>query len=266
MSQAEASQAVEAAGVLDDLVGESEGVSVARAAPEDEREELVVAESARAKPVQLLARAIVWWHAFHQRYTQIFMTRRGALPCICVATSLLIAGCAEPPSKEMDRAQGAIDAAGAAGAEQYATTEYSAATTALKDANAAVTAGDYRLALNHALESHEHAQNAARDTANTKARMLAEVERARAEVSALIMQGETRIRAAERARAGRPPPAEPAAALAAARAALQKAGEAVSAGDYLGARAALDGVKERVEEALAGIGNPTTSQSSQRRR
>ena len=48
-------------------------------------------------------------------------------------------------------------------------TEFAAATTALKNANDAVRQRDYRLALNHALESREQAQNAARDAADTRA-------------------------------------------------------------------------------------------------
>lgn len=166
----------------------------------------------------------------------------------------------------MGRAQGAIDAAQAAGAEQYATTEYSAATTALKNANDAVAAGDYRLALNYALESHEHAQNAARDTANTKARMRADADRAIAETGVLIAQGRTRMAAAARAGVPRRLLAQPAGDLEAANASVQKAGEAVAAGDYLAANAALEGVKARVQKALAAVDAAIGSQSSRRRR
>src|SRR5919197_6527706 len=94
----------------------------------------------------------------------------------CIVAAVLAAACGDPPNKEMDQAQGAIDAARAAGADRYATEEYTAATTTLKQANEAVTQRDYRLALNLALESREHAQNAARDAANTRARIRGEVE------------------------------------------------------------------------------------------
>ena len=67
----------------------------------------------------------------------------------------------EPPDKEMQQAQGAIDAARAAGADQYAHEEFAAAQEALTHANEAVEQRDYRLALNHALDSRERAQNAA---------------------------------------------------------------------------------------------------------
>ena len=86
----------------------------------------------------------------------------------CVLAALLASACTSPPNKEMDQAQGAIDAARAAGAERYAATELAAANTALKNANDAVQQGDYRLALNHALDSREQAQNAARVAADTQ--------------------------------------------------------------------------------------------------
>ena len=77
----------------------------------------------------------------------------------------------------MDQAQGAIDAARAAGADRYAATEYTAATDALKRAQDAVAQRDYRQALNEALDSREHAQNAAREAADSKAQVRGEVER-----------------------------------------------------------------------------------------
>jgi hypothetical protein len=166
----------------------------------------------------------------------------------------------------MDQAQGAIDAARAAGADQYATTEYTAATTALESSHGAVAAGDYRLALNYALESHEHAQNAARDTADAKAKMRSELEHALANLDVLVAQGQTRVTAAQRARVPAQALRQPAARLNEATAALQKAREAVNAGDYLGASKVLEGVNTRVEQALADIETATASQTSRRRR
>jgi Domain of unknown function (DUF4398) len=166
----------------------------------------------------------------------------------------------------MDQAQGAIDAARAAGAEEYATTEYSAATEALKNANAAVAARDYRLALNHALESREHAQNAARDAADAKARVRVEVDHAVADITALVSHGRARLAAAERARAPRALLEQRADDLTAAESGLQKAGEAIAASDYLAARATLDGVRERAEAALAALDDAIAAQPSQRRR
>src|SRR4051812_28547144 len=105
------------------------------------------------------------------------------LPAWLLAALVLLPACADPPTKELTQAQSAIDAARAAGAERYATDEFHSATQALKDANAAVDQRDYRLALDHALESRDRAQAAARDAAETKGRTRTEVERTMADVA-----------------------------------------------------------------------------------
>ena len=194
------------------------------------------------------------------------MSRRSSRAITCVAALLLSAACGAPPNKEMDQAQGAIDAARAAGADRYATTEYAAATDALKNANDAVAVGDYRLALNYALDSREHAQNAARGAADTKARVRGEVERGITEITALIAQARLRLAAAERARVTRRLLQQPRAELAAAEAALQKTGEAVGAEDYLAARETLNGVKERVDAALTAINETMAPRPAARRK
>ena len=183
-----------------------------------------------------------------------------------VAAACLISACADPPNKEIDQAQGAIDAARAAGGERYAATEYAAATTSLQNANDAVAQRDYRLALNHALESREHAQNAAREAADGKARTGAEVERTMAEIAGLLAQANTQIAAAQRARVPARLLREPAAEIEAVNAVVQEAGEAANADDYLGAQAMLQGVKDRIQKAIAAIDAATTSQSPRRRR
>jgi hypothetical protein len=179
--------------------------------------------------------------------------------------ALAISACGAPPNKEMDQAQGAIDAARAAGAERYAPGEYAAATTALKNSNDAVGLGDYRLALNYALESAEHAQNAARLAANTKAQVRAEVERSMAEIAGLLAQANTRMPVARRrlpARTLRQPSED----IASANADVQKAGEAVKADDYMTALKQLEGVKERIDKALATIDAAMAPPAARRRR
>ena len=183
-----------------------------------------------------------------------------------IALSLSLAACADPPNKEMDQAQGAIDAARAAGAEQYAPDELNAATSTLAQAHDAVAQRDYRLALNHALESREHAQNAARDAADAQARIRGEVERAMAEASALLAQAKTAIAEAEGSRVPRRTLRKAGEALAAVEADVQKAGAAMEAGDYLGAQPVLDGLKERIEQAIASAEAAPAAQSAPRRR
>src|SRR5882724_5347116 len=75
----------------------------------------------------------------------------------------------DPPDKEIQQAQEAIDKAHAAGADRYAVEEYSAAVAALKNAHTAVEQRDYRLALNDALDSKERADNSVKLAADGKA-------------------------------------------------------------------------------------------------
>ena len=191
---------------------------------------------------------------------------RRVLTVAVLLASISLAACAEPPNKEMDQAQGAIDAARAVGAEQYASSELEAATTSLAQAHEAVAQRDYRLALNHALESREHAQNAARGAADARARLRGEVERAMAEASALLSQARTAVAAAERTRAPRRTLREAQQGLAAIEADVQKAGAAMEAGDYIGARPMLKGLKERIEKVIASVTPAPAAQSPPRGR
>lgn len=180
--------------------------------------------------------------------------------------AVLAAACGTPPNKEMDQAQGAIDAARAAGAERYAADEFAAATTSLQLAHDAVAQRDYRLALNHALESREHAQNAAREAADTRARLRGEVERSMAEVAALLAQADTRLDDPAAARIPRRVLTDARRALADVNDDVQKAGEAVKADDYAAAQPALAGVRERIEGIIASLDAAAKTQSSRRRR
>ena len=183
----------------------------------------------------------------------------------CIVVALFVVACADPPNKEMDQAQGAIDAARAAGADRYASTEYTAATDALKRAQDAVAQRDYRQALNEALDSREHAQNAAREAAEARAQLRGEVERDMAQIAGLIAEANTRLAAASRTRAARRAIDAPRRELAAVNERVQKAGAAMKADDYLTARTALQGVKERIEGAMKALEAPA-AQSSRRAR
>jgi hypothetical protein len=174
-------------------------------------------------------------------------------------TALLACACGSPPHKEMDQAQGAIDAAKAAGAEKYAPPEYAAAQKALSQANEAVDQRDYRLALNHALESREQAQNAARTAADTRARLRGDTERTLAEVTSLIVQTRNRLSALPPARARRLRQA-----LTVSGEEVQKAGKAIQAEDYEGAQRILAGVKDGIQKLVPPAPSAPATQSSKR--
>jgi hypothetical protein len=186
-------------------------------------------------------------------------------PKAWLIAALLVSACAAPPNKELDRAQGAIDAARAAGADRYAADEFNAAVTSLSLANDAVGQRDYRLALNHALESHNHAENAAREGAGNRARIRGEVEREMAEIFILMAQANARTMDAGTAPAPRRVIAEARKRLAQVNDDVQKVGAAMKADDYLVAQPALAGLKQRIEDVMASI-DAAAPQSSRRRR
>jgi hypothetical protein len=181
-----------------------------------------------------------------------------------LAALCVLPACAEPPTKELNQAQGALDAARAAGAEQYAPAEYRTAADSLKAANDAVSQRDYRLALNNALESRERAQNAARQAAETRAQVRGDVERSMAEVAALLAQANERVTTAAKSRGSRRNVREAQQLLAGVNADVQKAGAAMKAEDYLAAQPALSGIKERIQQVLSLIDQPAGAQSSRR--
>jgi hypothetical protein len=187
---------------------------------------------------------------------------RAYLACLLV---VLATACTSPPNKEMDQAQGAIDAARAAGADRYAPTEFAAATTALKNATEAVAQRDYRLALNHAIDSREQAQNAARVAADTRAKVRGEVERSIAEVNALITQVNAWIASPA---AARTPRARRTAqqVVTTSTAEVQKAGSAMQAEDYAGAQNVLTATKERLQKVMPTAANTAAAQSTRRRK
>lgn len=180
--------------------------------------------------------------------------------------ALLVSACGTPPNKEMDQAQGAIDAARAAGADRYATTEFDGAVASLQLANDAVAQRDFRLALNHALESRERAQDAARVAAETRAALRGEVERSLAEVAARLAQATARLEAAETARVPRRVLADARTLLDEVTEEVQKAREAAKAEDYMAAQPALDAVRPRIEGMIATLDEASRAQPSRRRR
>lgn len=168
-----------------------------------------------------------------------------------VCALLVCAACSEPPQKEIDRAQGAIDAARAAGADQYAAEVFTAATSALQQAHDAVQQRDYRLALSRALDANERALEAAKEAANGKARARSEAEGLLSMTASSVQQMETKLKAAEAARL---PQLERSRKLRAdAQRALQEARAATKRGDYLEAMARVKDVPARIAAEIKAI-------------
>ena len=162
------------------------------------------------------------------------MSRARAL---VLASILSMAACGgEPPDKEMQQAQGAIDAARAAGADLYAAEEFTAAQAALKRAEEAVGARDYRLALDHALDSRQRAQNAAKLAADGMASARVDADRAITAAIGGINVLRGRIKSAEALRLPARTLTPPRQAVTDGDRRLQEARAALERGDYRGAR------------------------------
>jgi len=182
--------------------------------------------------------------------------RRVVLLFSIVLPALLIGGCGEPPDKELHQAQGAIDAARAAGAAIYAPEELKGAVDALTRAQEAVGQRDYRLALNHALDSRERAQAAAKRAADERAAARSDAERLLADTTAAISVATVRLRAAEDAHTPAQGTATLRAAIETARNATDDAGNALAKEDYLGARKRLQGISRAVAAAVESVPPP----------
>ena len=172
-------------------------------------------------------------------------------PVLC--SVFLFSACAAPPTQEMNQAQGAIDAARAAGADRYATQEYQAAVKALQNANDAVAARDYRLALSYALDSRDRAQAAAKEAASQQVTQRSSAERRLAELAALLDRAKQSLAAAQTARAPRTVLAAPRAAIAEAEALVQKAGTSIQDGEYQLSQDRLSESANKLEKAIAEI-------------
>ncbi len=176
-----------------------------------------------------------------------------ALSALLVMALSCLAGCAEPPSKEMDQAQGAIDAARAVGAAEYAATELDAAVSALARADEAVDQRDYRLALSQALDARERAQTAARDASNRKAELRSQAERDAAALETAVDAAGSRL---DTLRDRKVPPAlltTATAALAAAEQALQEARTRLAAQEFRQAAETLPTPAMQLSEAMRAL-------------
>jgi hypothetical protein len=161
--------------------------------------------------------------------------------------------CAEPPTKEMNQAQGAIDAARAAGAARFAADEFIAAVDALARSDEAVKAGDYRQALSHALDSRERAQNAAKMAVDARTNARGAAERAISEAATLLARAEARLKDPAVTRLPRATLNGPRTTVASTTKALQEARSALAKEDYDAVTAVLKGVATQLQAALKAI-------------
>ena len=189
---------------------------------------------------------------------------------VLVGVLALVAGaCAAPPQKEMDQAEGAIATARAAGASEYAATEFAAAQTALQRSADAVAQRDYRQALNHALDARERAQTAAREAADKKAIARGRAERSVTAAELALATAQQRLGAAVAgapAAARRPTPAIEAlqAAVVDVTARLQEARSQLQAQRFDEAVALADPLVAAIQAAVTAFEDARPSPPSSR--
>lgn len=167
---------------------------------------------------------------------------------------VLVSGCGgEPPEKEMQQAQGAIDAARAAGAPEYARDEYEAAVKALDRARQAATDRDYRQALNDALDARERAQTSAGQAADNMATARVDADRAVAAAAASLAAAEKRLAALDTAKTPPRVLAAPRRALADSAGRVQEARAAFDRREYSTAMSAANAVSKAIIEIGAQL-------------
>ncbi len=182
-----------------------------------------------------------------------------------LAVAVLASACGEPPNKEMDQAQAAIDAARVAGADRFAAADYDAARAALREAHEAVTQRDFRQALNHALESRERAQAAGRAADEARARLRGEAGTAAAGVTALLSDLASRVKSSG-ARLAPARAREARRLLDQAPAELQEVGRLIEDDDFAEANARLTALKSRIAAQIAALDARRAGAAARRRR
>ena len=178
------------------------------------------------------------------------MSRVSVLLSTIVCAVVLFAACSEPPKKEIDQAQQAIDNARQAGAEQYAPEEFAAATSALQQAREAVDQRDYRLALSRAVDASDRAQEAARAAAENKAKARSQAEAAINATNASVMHLQARLKVADGVRVPSRELSPARAKLKEAEGTLQKARALLAAGNYAGATSAVAALDVQIRSEI----------------
>jgi chromosome segregation protein len=184
---------------------------------------------------------------------------RRVLLCLALVAAMTGAACGDPPDKEMQQAQAAIDAARAAGADRFARDEFAAAEDALKRSHDAVAQRDYRQALNTALDARERAQLATKEATDRKAIARTDAEHALAAADGALHDARAKLKNAETARAATKSLAAARRSIANEETAMQEAHATFDRGDYLAATEASHQSTGRLRETTRDLETAPTS-------
>jgi uncharacterized protein DUF4398 len=166
---------------------------------------------------------------------------------------LALAGCSEPPQKEIDEARSAIEAAQAAGATIYAADEYAGATGALQKARDSVGERDYRQALSYAIDARQRAIEASRLVPEARAKAKADADTAVTQIGDSMTHLDSVLRAAGDAGVAAQELLAPNELLQETTGVLQEARTALDARKYAEANAILRGVREKLDTAAKAV-------------
>jgi hypothetical protein len=198
------------------------------------------------------------------------MRRHAAGIFVALVTSASLAGCAEPPRKEMAEAREALEAARAAGAERYAPQEYKDAAETVQRSERFVAERDYRQALSAALDARERAELAGESAAAAKEAARAGAFAALKDLEAAVAESRSFVETTEkhppRTRPERLHVSEVRRAIVLGNAAVQKARAAMGREDYEAVPKAVEGVSERLRALMAAKPEPAVKAKPRPRR
>lgn len=175
--------------------------------------------------------------------------RASAALLLCTAA----VACGEPPTKEMDLARQTIEAARSAQAERYAPAELTAAQAAMDKSAAAVSSRDFKLALNHALDSHERAKTASSVATAAHRELRTRLDASLTDVTSRLASARTTVDAAARVRSSRRAAARTGRVLDMIEKDLQKAGALLGADDLDAADTLLARLSARMTGTLGAL-------------
>jgi len=184
------------------------------------------------------------------------MLRRRGFALLLLTSPFLVLACGDPPDREMQQAQKAIESARVAGASEYAHDELAAAELALKNAHDAVDQRDYRLALASAFDSRERAQIARAQATDQKIVARGEAERLLTAVSATLVHAQAHLETAANTRPARTL-AGPRRVIADLDRAVQEARAAFARGEYATTMKVLMEGNARLADAEHDLEAPT---------
>jgi hypothetical protein len=192
---------------------------------------------------------------------------RSLLTSALLSVALSVAACrVNPPDREIQQADAAVAAALQAGADRWAAEEFAAAKEAVKHAHEAVEQHDYRLALNHALDSRERAETAAAQASAAVAAAKTEADRAISAAVTAVRAATASIKAKEASRLlSAKLLAGPRAGLALAETRVQGARTAWDQRDYAAATKAATDATEQLAVTLASLDDLPAAPTRRRR-